>query len=133
MLAGQHLFGVSLLQLAPSDEAAQNVFAQSVVPSPTTPAFAGIGHEVVVPAVVTPRPGKAVGKNAALQILAKRLTDIGLWGVVIALPVELACTDEFMPGLEVFGNRLVEKGALRVARVVELGFGARWPTRMQMQ
>jgi hypothetical protein len=45
--------------------------------------------------------------------------------VVIALPVELACTDEFMPGLEVLGNGLVEQRALRVARVVELGFGTR--------
>jgi hypothetical protein len=74
-----------------------------------------------------------VGKDAALQIFAKRLANICLGGAVVPLPVELAGTGEFMPGLEVFGNRLVEKGALRVARVVELGFGARWPTRMQMQ
>ena len=74
-----------------------------------------------------------MGKDAALQIFAKRLANICLGGAVVPLPVELAGTGEFMPGLEVFGNRLVEKGALRVARVVELGFGARWPTRMQMQ
>ena len=41
-----------------------------------------------------PRPGKAVGEDAALQIFAKRLTDIRLWGVVVALAVELAFTSE---------------------------------------
>jgi hypothetical protein len=29
--------------------------------------------------------------------------------VVVALAVELACTGERVPGLKVFGNRLVEK------------------------
>ena len=42
--------------------------------------------------------------------------------MVVALAVELACAVKFMPGLEVFGNRLVEQRALGVARVVELGF-----------
>ena len=98
MLAGQHLFGVSLLQLAPSDEAAQNVFAQSVVPSPTTPAFAGIGHEVVVSTIVAPRPGEAVGKDAARQIFAKGLADIGLGRVVVALAVELTGAGELSAG-----------------------------------
>ena len=104
MLAGQHLFGVSLLQLAPSDEAAQNVFAQSVVPSPTTPAFAGIGHEVVVSTIVAPRPGEAVGKDAARQIFAKGLADIGLGRVVVAppaislLPADRSITPELIAG-----------------------------------
>ena len=119
MLAGQHLFGVSLLQLAPSDEAAQNVFAQSVVPSPTTPAFAGIGHEVVVSTIVAPRPGEAVGKDAARQIFAKGLADIGLGCMAVALAVELACTGQLKPGLEVLGDGLVQQRTFGVARVVE--------------
>jgi hypothetical protein len=82
-------------------------------------AFARIGHEVVVPAVITPRPGKTVGKDAAFQVFAKRLADIGLGGVVVALAVELACAGEFMPGLEVFGYGLVEQSALGVARVIQ--------------
>ena len=73
-------------------------------------------------AVATPRPGKAERKNAALQIVAKGLADIGLWRVVVALPAELARAGERVPGLEVFGNRLVEQRALWVARSVELGF-----------
>ena len=85
-------------------------------------AFAGIGDEVVVPAVVTPRPGKAVGEDAALQILAKGLGDIRLWGVVVTLAIELACAGKFMPSLEVLGNRLVDQSAFGVARVVEFGF-----------
>ena len=98
-----------------------------------TTAFAGIGNEVVMPAVITPGPGKAVRKDAAFQIFAKRLADIGLGGVVVALAVELACAGERVPGLKVFGNRLVEKGALRVARVVELGLCTRLPARMRMR
>ena len=85
------------------------------------PVFAGEGDEVVVSTIVTPRRGKAVGEDAALQILAKGLADIGIWDVVVALPVELAGAGEFMPVLEVFGNRLVEKGPLRIARVVDNG------------
>jgi hypothetical protein len=51
----------------------------------------------------------------------KGLTDKGLWCVVIALPVELACAGELMPGLKVFGNGLVQQRVFGVARVVELG------------
>ena len=69
--------------------------------------LAGIGHEVVVPAVIAPGPGKAMGKDAAFQILAKRLTDIGLGGVVVALAVELAGTGQLKPGLKVLGYGLV--------------------------
>jgi hypothetical protein len=36
------------------------------------------------------------------------MADIGLWRVVVTLPVELTGTGETEPGLEVFGNRLVE-------------------------
>ena len=73
-------------------------------------------------AVITPRPGKAMGKDAAFQILAKRLTDIGLGGVVVALAVELAGAGKLKLGLKVLGYGLVQQRALGVARVVELGF-----------
>jgi hypothetical protein len=48
--------------------------------------FLGEGDEVVVPAIITPRSGRAVGKNAAFQILAKRLADIALGLVVHMFP-----------------------------------------------
>jgi hypothetical protein len=54
-----------------------------------------------------------MGKDAALQILAKRLTDIGLGGVVVALAVELACTGQLKPGLKMLGYGLVEQCGLR--------------------
>jgi hypothetical protein len=75
-----------------------------------------------VSAVIAPGAGKAVGEDAALQILAKGLADIRLWGVVVTLAIELACAGKFMPSLEVLGNRLVEQSAFGVARVVEFGF-----------
>ena len=97
-------------------------------------AFAGIGHEVVVSAVVTPGPGKAMRKYAALQVFAKGLADIRLWGVVVALAIELAGTGQLMPSLEVFGYGLVQQRALGVARVVELGLCTRCgPARMRMR
>ena len=95
-----------------------------------TPAFAGIGHKVVVPAVITPGPGKAVGEDAALQIFAKGLADIRPWGVVVALAVELACTCQLKPGLEVLGYGLVQQCPLGVALVVELGLCTRLPARV---
>jgi hypothetical protein len=52
--------------------------APGVARGADAPAFAGIGQEVVVPAVITPGSGKAVGKDAAFQIFAKGLADIGL-------------------------------------------------------
>jgi len=81
-------------------------------------AFAGAGHKVVVPAVAA---GKAVGEDAALQILLERFAHEGLGAVVVALAIELACAGEFIPGLVVLGYRLVAQCALGVARVVELG------------
>ena len=86
-----------------------------------------------MPAVITPGPGKTVRKDAALQILAKRLAHVGFWRVVVALAVELARAGEFMPSLEMFGYGFVEQRTFRVARVVELGFGTRWPTRVRMR
>ena len=96
-------------------------------------AFAGTGNEVVVSTVITPRPGKAVRKDAAFQILAKGLTDVGLRGVVVAPAVRLAGTAHLKPGLEVLGHGLAEQRALRVARVVELGLCTRLPDHMIMR
>ena len=104
---------------------------------PGAPAFAGEGDEVVpacgTAAIVTPSSGKAVGKDAALQIFAKGLADIGLGRVVITLTVELPGAGEIKPGLGMLGYRLVQQRALGVARVVELGLEARRPTRMRMR
>ncbi len=59
--------------------------ASRVAGGADAPTFAGIGHEVVVPAVIAFGPGKALGKDAAFQILAKLLADIGFGHVVVAL------------------------------------------------
>ncbi len=61
------------------------------------PALAGEGHKVVVPAIVTASTRKAVGKDAALQILGKRLAHVRLGRMVVALPVKLACTGLHWP------------------------------------
>jgi hypothetical protein len=61
-----------------------------------------------------------MGKDAAFQILAKRLTHIELGGVVVALAVELTGAGQLKPGLKVLDNRLVQQSPLGVARVVEL-------------
>ena len=71
-------------------------------------------------AVSAPGPHKAVGKDAAFEILGKRLAHIGLGGAVVALTVELACTGKVEPSLVVLGYRLVQQRALGMARVVEL-------------
>jgi integrase len=56
-----------------------------------------------VPTVVAAGAGKAVGKDAALQILAKGFLDIRSWGVVLAVAVELTGTCQIEPSLEVLG------------------------------
>lgn len=86
-----------------------------------------------MPAVVTLRPGKAVGKDAAFQILSKGLTNKGLEGVVVALAVELAATGQLKPSLKVLGYGLVEPRTLGAARVVEFGLCTRWPVRVRRQ
>lgn len=63
------------------------------------PAFAGIGHAVVVSTIVTPRPDQAMRKDAAFQILAKGLADIRPGGVVVALAVELIRAGQLKPSL----------------------------------
>ena len=46
---------------------------------------------------------------------------------MVALAVVLACTGQLKPGLEVFGNGLVEQSPFGVAGVVEFGFCTRCP------
>jgi hypothetical protein len=58
---------------------------------------------------------------------------VGARCVVVALAVELASAGQRMTGLEVFGYCAVQRGPLGVARVVELGLGKRWPTRVWMR
>ena len=53
---------------------------------------------------VTPSSGKAVRKDAAFHIFTKRLADIGLWHVAVALPVKLAGTGQIKPGLKMTGD-----------------------------
>jgi hypothetical protein len=62
----------------------------------------------IFPAVITPGSGKALGKDAAFEVFAKSLAHMLRGDVVVAL----ACAGEFMPGLEVFGDGLVEQLAL---------------------
>jgi len=76
-----------------------------------------------VPAVTTAGTSKAVRKNAALEVFGERFAHIGLWRVVVAQSVVLACTGKIQPSLVVLGHRLVQQRALGVARVVEFGFG----------
>jgi hypothetical protein len=64
-----------------------------------------------VPAVIAPGSGKAVGEDAAFEVFAKGLADIGLGGVVVALAVELAGAGKFMPSREVLGDSLVQQCA----------------------
>ena len=84
-------------------------------------------------AVITAGTRKAVRKDAALQVFAKRLADVGTWRMVIALAVELAATGQVKPGLEMLGHCAVQQGVLGVARVVKPGFGARLRTRVRMR
>ena len=58
--------------------------APGVAQRAVTTAFAEIGDEVVMPAVITASPGKTVGKDAAFQVFAKRLAHTVLWGVCAA-------------------------------------------------
>ena len=64
-------------------------------------------------------------EDAAFEVFAKRLAGKRLWGVVVALPIKLPRAGQLQPSLELVGYRLVHQRALRMARVVELGFGSR--------
>jgi hypothetical protein len=74
-----------------------------------------------------------MGEDAAFEVFAKGLADIGPGAVVVALAIELTGTGQLKPGLKMLGYGLVEQRAFGVARVVELGFGTRWPTRVRMR
>ena len=86
-----------------------------------TAAFAGEGDQEVVTTVVAANAGKAVGEDATFEVFAKSFLYVSGRAVVVALAVELPGTGQLKPSLEVLGDRLVEQGALGVARVV--GFG----------
>jgi hypothetical protein len=86
-----------------------------------------------VSAVIAPNPGKAVRKDAAFQIFAKGLVDVGPWCVVVTLAVELASAGQRTPCLEMLDNGLVQQRTFRVARVVELRFDTRLTTRVRMR
>ena len=62
-------------------------------------------------------------KNAALQKFPKNLAVKGLRWVGVALPVEMDCTGQRMPGLEESGNRRVQQRMLKIAWGLKLGFG----------
>ena len=67
-------------------------------------------------------PRQAVDKDAAFEVFAECRLYVDGWGVVVALAVELPCAGEIKPGLEVFGYRAVQQGALGMAGVVGFGF-----------
>ena len=73
-------------------------------------------------AVATAGAGKAMRKDAAFKVFAKRLADKRLWGVVVTLPIKLPRAGQLQPSLDVVGYRLVQQCALGMARVVESGF-----------
>ncbi len=49
-----------------------------------------MGDKVVVPAAITPHPGKAMGEDAAFEVFEKRLAHKGAQCVMVALTVALA-------------------------------------------
>ena len=69
-----------------------------------------------------------MGKDAALQVFAKRLLDISRGRMLVALAVELTGTGEFEPSLEVLGHCAVQQCLLGVAGVVGLWIGRNWRT-----
>ena len=58
--------------------------APGVAQKAVTTAFAEIGDEIVMSAVITAGHGKTVGKDAAFEVFAKRLAHTVLWGVCAA-------------------------------------------------
>jgi hypothetical protein len=72
-------------------------------------------HQEVVSAVVAPRAGEAVGKDAAPEVFGKRLAHVRLGAVVVALAVKRAHAGQFKPGLVTPGHRLVQQRAFAVA------------------
>lgn len=62
---------------------------------------------------------KAMRKDAAFQIFAKRLAHKGARCVMVALAVELACAGQLKPCHEMLTDGLVQQRSLGVARVVK--------------
>jgi hypothetical protein len=75
-------------------------------------AFAREGDEVIVATVIATGAGKAMQEDIVFEVFTKGLADIGLECVVLTLPVELACANQFKPSLEVVGYGLVKQPAL---------------------
>lgn len=62
-----------------------------------------------------------MGEFAELQTFAKGLADIGFWRVVVAMPVELACTCQRVPGrVEILYNEYQSVAAFAVASLLAL-------------
>jgi len=72
-------------------------------------------------------------KDAALQKFAKDLAVKKLQCAGVILPVKMTGTAQHTPGLKVFGNCWVQQRVLKAARVVAIGFGRCWPTRVRMR
>ncbi|MCY1166398.1 hypothetical protein D9M73_63310 [compost metagenome] len=107
--------------------------ASGVARGAHTTAFAGEGHQKVMPAVVAAGACKAVGEDAAFEVFAKGLLHIGWRRVVVALAVKLARAGQLKPGLKVLGHRAVQQSLLGVAGVVDLGSGWRVFTRVHVR
>ena len=88
--------------------------AMRVARGADTSACAGEGHEVVVSAVVAPGPGKAVGKDAAFQLFAKDLADIGLEGVAPQLPSPVRCFGQYSTQQQQHARGLQRKKFMQV-------------------
>ncbi len=83
-------------------------------------AFAGESHEVVVSTVAAAGAGKAVGKDAAFGVFAKRLAHIWLGGCGDR-PVRRTGLHWRAQAMFRSARLLVQQRALRMARVVEFG------------
>ena len=87
-----------------------------------TTAFAGIGDEEVMPAVITGGLGKTASEDAAFKVFAKRLADKGLGRVVWSpCPSNCPALASLCQVSKCPAMALVEQHTLRAARVVELG------------
>src|SRR5450830_1241465 len=90
----------------PPDHSAvtKSIKPRSTLVAAKRPDPAGEGDMVVVPTVTTAGAGKAVHKDAAFQIFAKRLAHAGARRMVVALAAELAGASQVKPGLKILAN-----------------------------
>jgi len=89
-------------------------YAKRIARGENTWGCAGDGHEVVVSAVVAPGPGKAVCKDAAFQLFAKDLADIGLEGVAPKLPSPVRCFGQYSTQQQQHARSLQRKKFMQV-------------------